>query len=82
MQGLPVVSGMKLIKALQKIGYNVIRQKGSHIQVRLESDQGVHTITVPLHDEIAPGTLNDIIGKVSLWTGINKRAIIDRIKEE
>ncbi len=82
MQGLPVVSGKKLIKALQKIGYNVIRQKGSHIQVRLESDQGVHTITVPLHDEIASGTLNDIIGKVSLWTGINKRAIIERIKEE
>jgi predicted RNA binding protein YcfA (HicA-like mRNA interferase family) len=82
MQGLPVVSGKKLIRALQKIGYNVIRQKGSHIQMRLESDQGIHTVTIPLHDEIAMGTLNDIVGKVSLWTGISKRALIERIKEE
>ncbi|HPP77413.1 hypothetical protein [Methanospirillum sp.] len=50
--------------------------------MRLESDQGIHTITVPLHDEIAPGTLNDIAGKVSLWTGIHKRALIEQIKEE
>jgi predicted RNA binding protein YcfA (HicA-like mRNA interferase family) len=82
MQGLPVVSGKKLIKALQKIDYNVIRQKGSHIQMQLESEQGIHTITIPLHDEITLGTLNDIVGKVSLWTGINKRALIERIKEE
>ncbi|HPY59941.1 MAG TPA: type II toxin-antitoxin system HicA family toxin [Methanospirillum sp.] len=81
MQGLPVVSGKKLIKALQKIGYNAIRQKGSHIQMRLETEQGVHTITIPLHDEIAPGTLNDIIGRVSLWTGISKRVLIERLKK-
>jgi predicted RNA binding protein YcfA (HicA-like mRNA interferase family) len=81
MQGLPVVSGKRLIKALQKIGYNAIRQKGSHIQMRLETEQGVHTITIPLHDEIAPGTLNDIIGRVSLWTGISKRVLIERLKK-
>lgn len=80
MQGLPVVSGKKLIKVLQKMGYQIIRQKGSHIQMRLNSDNGEHTITVPLHDEIAIGTLNDIIGKVSLWTGINKPTILELIK--
>jgi predicted RNA binding protein YcfA (HicA-like mRNA interferase family) len=35
MQGLPVVSGKKLIKALQKIGYNAIRQKGSYLKIPL-----------------------------------------------
>jgi hypothetical protein len=25
-----------------------------------------------MHDEIAPGTLNDIVSKVSLWKGISK----------
>lgn len=81
MQGLPVVSGKKLVKNLQKIGYQIIRQKGSHVQMRLNSDNGEHMITVPLHDEVAFGTLNDILGKVSLWSGISKNKLIEAIKE-
>lgn len=81
MQGLPVVSGKTLMKVLQKLGYEIIRQKGSHVQIRLQSEYGEHTITIPLHDEIAPGTLNDIIGKVSLRSGISKQALIEIIKK-
>jgi len=81
MQGLPVVSGKTLIKVLQKLGYEIIRQKGSHVQIRLRSEYEEHTITIPIHDEIAPGTLNDIIGKVSLRNGMSKQALIEIIKK-
>lgn len=55
---LPVISGHELIKILTKyFGFRVLRQKGSH--VTLTND--VAFITIPLHDELARGTLNAIL---------------------
>ena len=77
MQKLPVVNGKQLIKFLTKLGYTVIRQKGSHVRLRNYTKIGEHNITVPLHGEISKGTLNDILEKVSLLKGIPKKP--DRI---
>jgi predicted RNA binding protein YcfA (HicA-like mRNA interferase family) len=54
---LPSVSGKKLIRALGKLGFVVIRQKGSHVILQRESN----LITVPLHDPIKKSTLNAIL---------------------
>ena len=58
MQQLPVISGKKLIKFLHKLGYEVLRQRGSHVTLRKITELGEHKITVPYHKEIAKGTLN------------------------
>ncbi|HEY1469357.1 MAG TPA: type II toxin-antitoxin system HicA family toxin [Candidatus Acidoferrum sp.] len=58
---LPVVSGNELIRALTKFGYEAVRQKGSHVRLRHSTDLKKHPITVPLHDEIAFGTLRRIL---------------------
>jgi len=58
---LPVISGDKLIRALGKFGYVVVRQKGSHVRLRHSTDPQRLPITVPLHDEIALGTLRRIL---------------------
>ena len=58
---LPVISGDKLIRALAKLGYEVVRQKGSHARLRHATDTKKLPITVPLHDEIAFGTLRRIL---------------------
>jgi len=42
---------------------------------------GEHNITVPLHKEIAKGTLNDILNKISVWNGIPKRRLIELLRE-
>lgn len=76
MHGLPVVSGKELLKLLDKLGYGIVRQKGSHVQLKCSTPSGEHTITVPLHDEIATGTLNDILSKVSVWKGIPRDDLI------
>lgn len=76
MPKLPVVSGRHLLKVLQKLGYRVIRQRGSHVRLICTTPSGEHAITVPLHEEIARGTLNDIISRVSLINGISKDEII------
>ena len=58
---LPVISGSDLIKALRKFGYLPVRQKGSHVRLRHASDPQRLPVTVPLHPEIAFGTLRRIL---------------------
>lgn len=76
---LPQVSGQELVRFLEKLGYHVSRQKGSHIRLRKTTGVGEHNITVPNHKVVAKGTLNDIITKVSLWNNVSKDDLIKMI---
>lgn len=62
---LPVVSGKKVLKALQKIGFEIDHQTGSHIIMR-ESQQPFRRVTVPNHKVIVPRTLVSIIRESGL----------------
>jgi predicted RNA binding protein YcfA (HicA-like mRNA interferase family) len=77
----PVVSGEKLLKVLVRLGYEIIRQRGSHVRLRKQTAVGDHNITVSLHDELAKGTFNDILSQVSIWNGISEEVLIEMIKE-
>jgi predicted RNA binding protein YcfA (HicA-like mRNA interferase family) len=79
--GLPVVKGKDLIKVLSKLGYHIARQRGSHAHLKCKTPAGEHTITIPLHDEIAQGTLHDILSKVSIWKGISKEDLIRKLEK-
>ncbi len=50
---LPQISGEDLVKFLQRLDYEIIRQKGSHIRLRKITILGEHNITVPNHKGIA-----------------------------
>jgi predicted RNA binding protein YcfA (HicA-like mRNA interferase family) len=54
---LPSISGKKLIRALGKLGFVIVRQKSSHVILPRESSM----LTVPLHDPIKKSTLNAIL---------------------
>jgi predicted RNA binding protein YcfA (HicA-like mRNA interferase family) len=58
------VSSSRLISALQKLGYQVIRQKGSHIRLRHEGPPQ-HSISVPNHNPLKKGTLHGIVSEVA-----------------
>lgn len=64
MSKLPVISGSQCIKSLEKIGFIVVRQRGSHII--LVRDQPKSTITVPDHKELDRGTLRTIVRQAGL----------------
>jgi predicted RNA binding protein YcfA (HicA-like mRNA interferase family) len=81
LQKRPVVSGEKLLKVLVRLGYEIIQQRGSHVRLRKPTAAVDHNITVPLHDELAKGTLNDILSQVSIWNGISEDALIEMIKQ-
>lgn len=67
MSNLPQVSGKDTIKALQKIGFVINSQKGSHVKlVRIRNDQK-QTVVVPMHKNIKKGTLrNGILNPINL----------------
>lgn len=67
MPKLPVLSGKDVIKALSKIGFDHVRTKGSHaILNKLDEQKGKITIPVPLHKELAKGTLKSIMKQADL----------------
>jgi predicted RNA binding protein YcfA (HicA-like mRNA interferase family) len=57
MPKLPHISGREAVRALQKLGFEVARQKGSHIVMKRGSDGCV----VPNHPEIKTGTLAGVL---------------------
>ncbi len=63
---LPVLSGRDVIKILRKVGFEPVRQKGSHIILIKElSGQKIVTV-VPDHKEVDKGTLLEIIRQAKL----------------
>ena len=70
---LPIVSGKDVIRALKKIGYTVVRTKGSHVKLK----RGNRIVIVPLHDEISKGTLLSIIRQA----GITKEQLIELLND-
>lgn len=62
------------------MGYEVTRQRGSHIRLRKATSVGEHIVTVPAHRVLAKGTLNDILNRVSLWNNIPKASLIDKLR--
>jgi len=63
---LPAVSGRELIKALRRTGFVVLRQKGSHVALEKRTPDGYWRTIVPMHREIRPGTLSDILNQSGL----------------
>lgn len=63
MPQLPLLSGKQLIKALAKIGYQSVRQRGSHI--RLSAD-GKKSVTVPNYRQIDRSLLIKILRDAEL----------------
>lgn len=63
MPKLPVVSGKETVKALEKIGFTVISQKGSHIKLVRVRSSVKQTIIIPNHTVLKRGTLRNGILK-------------------
>ncbi|MEK7276288.1 MAG: type II toxin-antitoxin system HicA family toxin [Chloroflexota bacterium] len=47
MAKLPVISGREAVKAFEKIGYRIVRQKGSHMRMRDETNERHQPLTIP-----------------------------------
>ena len=59
----------RLIGALERLGYRVVRQKGSHVRLRHEGPP-THAITAPRHNPLKTGMLRGILTEVGAMRSI------------
>ena len=61
----PILKPQEVCRILEKLGFAVVRQRGSHVQYRHPDGRGT---TVPLHKgrDIAPGLLRQIVKDIGL----------------
>jgi predicted RNA binding protein YcfA (HicA-like mRNA interferase family) len=63
---LPLLSANEIIKALEKAGFRIIRQKGSHISRYKRSDSKTYLVVVPAKSEVKRGTLLSILKQAGM----------------
>jgi predicted RNA binding protein YcfA (HicA-like mRNA interferase family) len=66
MTKVPSIGYGKVIKALQRDGWVVVRQKGSHIRLQKHDRDEVMKLTVPAHRPIKRSTLSHILKQARL----------------
>jgi predicted RNA binding protein YcfA (HicA-like mRNA interferase family) len=72
------LSGADLVKRLERLGYHVTRQSGSHMRLT-STAHGEHHITVPRHDPLRIGTLAAVLDAVAVHHGLSRDALLDRL---
>ena len=73
------LSGADLVKALGVLGYERVRQEGSHIRLTTER-QGQHHVTIPNHNPLKLGTLSGLLKAVAAHHGLTVEELLRRIR--
>jgi predicted RNA binding protein YcfA (HicA-like mRNA interferase family) len=63
---LPRVSAEEVIRSLERLGFVQIRQRGSHVTLKKKTSAGDIGCVVPLHRELALGTLRSILRQAAV----------------
>jgi predicted RNA binding protein YcfA (HicA-like mRNA interferase family) len=75
MAKLPSPTGKELIAALEKIGFEIVRQKGSHVRLKHEDDR---VVTIPVHARKTIG--NGLLLKVLKDADLTKDDLISLLE--
>ena len=67
------VSGREAIRVLEKLGFEQVRQRGSHVILKRQIPEGDVGCVVPLHHELAIGTLRGILKQA----GVTPEGFVD-----
>ncbi len=58
---MPRISSREAIRALEHLGFEPVRQTGSHVVMKKETEAGEIGCVVPVHRELKVGTLGGIL---------------------
>ncbi len=71
---IPLLSGREVVKIFSRLGWEIARQRGSHIILVKEGH--IATLSVPDHREVARGTLRSLITR----SGLNIEEFLNALK--
>jgi len=60
------LSGQEAIRALERLGFEQVRQRGSHVILTKQTPEGKVGCVVPLHRQLAIGTLRGILRQAEI----------------
>jgi predicted RNA binding protein YcfA (HicA-like mRNA interferase family) len=63
---VPSLSYLQIIQALQRFGFVIVRQRGSHIRLQKRLTEKIIKITVPAHKPVHPNTLRNILKQADI----------------
>jgi predicted RNA binding protein YcfA (HicA-like mRNA interferase family) len=66
MPKLPSVPGERVVRALKRVGFVELRQRGSHVSLEKRIADKVFRTVVPMHSSLSKGTLSDILKQSGL----------------
>ena len=75
------INGGELARKLEKYGYRITRQTGSHIRLTSVIKGTEHHITVPQHGILKIGTLSGILSEVASYLELEKKTVISKLFE-
>lgn len=74
------LSGIELVKILGKLGYKEVRRTSSHIRLSANIPNKLnHHITIPNHNPIKIGTLNNILSDLANNFKIEKNKLVEKL---
>ena len=73
------ISGRELARLLDKFGYKIVRETGSHIRLVSTYKETEHKITIPDHQSIKIGTFNSILHDISEYLKISKQELTQEL---
>jgi len=73
------LDGKKLASLLQRYGYRITRQTGSHIRLTSLARAAEHHVTVPAGNEIRVGTLHTILRDVALYLNMEQAQLLEEL---
>ena len=60
------LSGEDIVKALKRMGFEPVRQRGSHVVLKKITINGAVGCVVPMHQEVATGTLHSLLKQAQI----------------
>jgi predicted RNA binding protein YcfA (HicA-like mRNA interferase family) len=73
------ISGREMAKLIKIYGYNIVKEKGSHIRLLSNFKGSEHKITIPDHKHIKIGTLNNILNDIGSYLKLSKEQLIHEL---
>ncbi len=61
MPKIPLISGKKAVQVFERLGFLSVRQRGSHVIMKKQTPHETFGCAIPLHRELAVGTLRGIL---------------------
>ncbi len=72
------IDGAALVTALRRLGYEKVRQRGSHVRITTR-EGGEHHEVIPLHNPVRAKTLSSILKSVARHHGISVEELLRRL---